>query len=91
MKRSMNFYGETLVKTIAFEKAGIGSTDKGIALSKISGRREASIPLHCTMLDGSGLSPQNRVTVDALVKFYNMQRAAPGSITTTMHCPCTTT
>ena len=34
LKKSINLYGETLVKAIAYEKIGIGSTDKGVLLLK---------------------------------------------------------
>ena len=32
LKKSINLYGEALLKTIAYEKKGIGSTDKGCLL-----------------------------------------------------------
>jgi D-alanyl-D-alanine carboxypeptidase/D-alanyl-D-alanine-endopeptidase (penicillin-binding protein 4) len=77
MKRSVNFYGETLVKTIAFEKAGIGSTDKGIALIKDFWKDKGIDPAALHLLDGSGLSPQNRVTVDALVSVLQYAKSRP--------------
>lgn len=77
MKRSVNFYGETLVKTIAFEKTGIGSTDKGLAIIKNFWKEKGIDPSALHMLDGSGLSPQNRVTVDALVKVLQFAKSRP--------------
>jgi D-alanyl-D-alanine carboxypeptidase/D-alanyl-D-alanine-endopeptidase (penicillin-binding protein 4) len=77
MKRSINLYGETLVKTIAFEKTGIGSTDKGISLIKDFWKERGIEPSALRMLDGSGLSPQNRVTVDALVKVLQYAKSRP--------------
>jgi D-alanyl-D-alanine carboxypeptidase/D-alanyl-D-alanine-endopeptidase (penicillin-binding protein 4) len=77
MKRSINFYGETLVKTIAFEKTGMGSTDKGIAIIKDFWKDKGIDPTALHMLDGSGLSPQNRVTVDALVKVLQYAKSRP--------------
>ncbi|MES2372969.1 MAG: D-alanyl-D-alanine carboxypeptidase/D-alanyl-D-alanine-endopeptidase [Bacteroidota bacterium] len=77
MKRSINLYGEALVKTIAFEKAGIGSTDKGISLIKDFWKERGIEPSALRMLDGSGLSPQNRVTVDALVKVLQYAKSRP--------------
>ena len=68
MQKSINLYGESLVKTISYAKSGNGSTEKGVQLiqdffaSKGIDKRAISIA------DGSGLSPQNRVTADALVK-----------------------
>jgi D-alanyl-D-alanine carboxypeptidase/D-alanyl-D-alanine-endopeptidase (penicillin-binding protein 4) len=77
MKRSINLYGEVLVKTIAFEKAGTGSTDKGISLIKDFWKERGIEPSALRMLDGSGLSPQNRVTVDALVKVLQYAKSRP--------------
>ncbi|MES2332431.1 MAG: D-alanyl-D-alanine carboxypeptidase/D-alanyl-D-alanine-endopeptidase [Bacteroidota bacterium] len=77
MKRSINFYGEALVKTIAFEKTGVGSTDKGIALVKDFWKERGIDPSALHILDGSGLSPQNRVTVDALVKVLQYAKSRP--------------
>ncbi len=68
MQKSINLYGESLVKTISYVKSGHGSMEKGVQLiqdffaSKGIDKRAISIA------DGSGLSPQNRVTADALVK-----------------------
>ncbi|MEO7531592.1 MAG: D-alanyl-D-alanine carboxypeptidase/D-alanyl-D-alanine-endopeptidase, partial [Sediminibacterium sp.] len=77
MKKSINLYGEALVKTIAFEKTGFASTDKGVALVKDFWKERGieSSALH--ILDGSGLSPQNRVTVDALVKVLQYAKSRP--------------
>ncbi|MEO8172855.1 MAG: D-alanyl-D-alanine carboxypeptidase/D-alanyl-D-alanine-endopeptidase [Sediminibacterium sp.] len=77
MKKSINLYGEALVKTIAFEKAGIGSTDKGISLVKEFWKQRGIEPSALRILDGSGLSPQNRVTVDALVKVLQYAKSRP--------------
>ena len=33
-KKSVNLYGEALIKTLAFEKQGFGSTDSGVAIVK---------------------------------------------------------
>ncbi len=77
MKKSINLYGEAFVKTIAFEKSGRGSTDKGLEIVQKfwleKGIDEASIQI----IDGSGLSPQNRITTDALVKVLQYARTRP--------------
>jgi D-alanyl-D-alanine carboxypeptidase/D-alanyl-D-alanine-endopeptidase (penicillin-binding protein 4) len=65
------------VKTIAFEKTGMGSTDKGIAIIKDFWKDKGIDPTALHMLDGSGLSPQNRVTVDALVKVLQYAKSRP--------------
>ena len=67
LQKSINLYGEALLKTVALKLTGEASTDKGIeAVQKFwadkNVDREA---LHLS--DGSGLSPQNRVTPQAEV------------------------
>jgi len=68
MKRSINLYGEALIKTIGFEKAGVGSTDSGVAIIRRFYGENGFDPATLKVIDGSGLSPQNRVTPEALVK-----------------------
>ncbi len=77
MKKSINLYGEAFVKTIAYEKTGKGSTEKGVEQVKKFWKEQGieSSALH--MIDGSGLSPQNRVTADALVKVLQYARTRP--------------
>ena len=77
LRKSINLYGEALIKTLALQKTGVASTDSGVSvLQDFWGRhgvdREA---LH--IIDGSGLSPQNRVTTDALVKVLQYARSRP--------------
>ena len=77
LQKSINLYGEAFVKTIAFVKSGFGSTEKGIDLLKdfwISHGIEASA---INITDGSGLSPQNRVTTDALIKVLQYAKTRP--------------
>ena len=68
LKKSINLYGEALIKTFAYEKQGFGSTDSGVALVKkfwkTKGLDEDELNLH----DGSGLSPLNRVTTHVQVE-----------------------
>jgi len=68
LKKSINLYGEAFVKTIAFKKIGFGSTDKGVELVKDFWKEQGIETSALNIIDGSGLSPQNRVTPDALVK-----------------------
>ncbi len=77
MKKSINLYGEALVKTIAYEKTGKGSTEKGVEQVRKFWKEQGieSSALH--IIDGSGLSPQNRVTADALVKVLQYARSRP--------------
>ena len=68
MKKSINLYGEALLKTIACEQVGFGTAEKGLELVIQFWKERGIEPTALHMLDGSGLSPQNRVTTDALVK-----------------------
>ena len=68
MKKSINLYGEALVKTISLEKTGFGSTEKGVETVQQFWQAKGIDPTAMNITDGSGLSPQNRVTTDALVK-----------------------
>ena len=67
LKRSINLYGEALMKTIAYEKKGFGNTDSGIAIIKKYWQERGIEKSALHIMDGSGLSPQNRVTTHALV------------------------
>ncbi|MFN2458617.1 MAG: D-alanyl-D-alanine carboxypeptidase, partial [Chitinophagaceae bacterium] len=64
----INLCGEALVKTIAFQQKQQGSTDEGIRIIKDfwSGKDISKTELN--MVDGSGLSPLNRVTTKAQVR-----------------------
>jgi D-alanyl-D-alanine carboxypeptidase/D-alanyl-D-alanine-endopeptidase (penicillin-binding protein 4) len=77
LRRSINLYGEALIKTIAFEKSGIASTEKGVELVRNfwgdHGVEKAAI----NIIDGSGLSPQNRVTTKALVQVLQFAKTRP--------------
>ncbi|MES2776775.1 MAG: D-alanyl-D-alanine carboxypeptidase/D-alanyl-D-alanine-endopeptidase [Bacteroidota bacterium] len=68
LKKSVNLYGEALVRTIGFQKKGYGSTDKGLewidSFYKANGFDTKAIH----MTDGSGLAPTNRTTPLSQVK-----------------------
>jgi D-alanyl-D-alanine carboxypeptidase, serine-type, PBP4 family len=68
MRKSINLYGEALLKTIAYEKTGFGSTEKGVELLRSFWSERGIDKSAIKIMDGSGLSPQNRVTTDAEVK-----------------------
>lgn len=68
LQKSINLYGEALLKTIAYEKTGYGSTDSGVEILKDFWSKNGIEKSAINIVDGSGLSPQNRVTTDALVK-----------------------
>jgi D-alanyl-D-alanine carboxypeptidase/D-alanyl-D-alanine-endopeptidase (penicillin-binding protein 4) len=67
-KKSINLYGEALVKTFAWEKTGFGSTDTGVAIVKKFWKEKGLDEEELNIYDGSGLSPLNRVTTHAQVE-----------------------
>lgn len=67
-KKSINLYGEALVKTFAYEKQGFGSTDSGVAIVKKFWKDKGLDEDELNIYDGSGLSPLNRVTTHAQVE-----------------------
>jgi D-alanyl-D-alanine carboxypeptidase/D-alanyl-D-alanine-endopeptidase (penicillin-binding protein 4) len=67
MKESLNLYGEAFVKTIAFEKKGFGATDTGIAIIRDFWSQRGIEKSALKIIDGSGLSPANRLTTHSLV------------------------
>jgi D-alanyl-D-alanine carboxypeptidase/D-alanyl-D-alanine-endopeptidase (penicillin-binding protein 4) len=67
LQKSVNLFGEAFVKTIAFEKTKFGSADSGLHLIKDFWSKNGIEKSALHMIDGSGLSPANRVTTNALV------------------------
>ncbi len=68
LQKSINLYGEALLKTIAFTQDSIGSTDIGVSILKNFWQQRGIDSSALNVFDGSGLSPQNRVTTSALVQ-----------------------
>lgn len=77
LRKSINLYGEALVKTIAREKSGFGSTEKGVELVRNFWAEHGIDKGAINIIDGSGLSPQNRVTTDAEVKVLQFAGTRP--------------
>lgn len=67
LKKSVNLFGEAFVKTIARKNNGIANTDSGINIIKNFWNKKGIDIASLNMIDGSGLSPANRVTANALV------------------------
>ncbi len=67
-KRSVNLYGEALIKTIGFEKKGFGVTDTGVVVVRDFWKEKGLNEDELNIYDGSGLSPLNRVTTHAQVE-----------------------
>ena len=67
LQKSVNLFGEAFVKTIAYEKTGFGSADTGINIIKDFWSKNGIEKSALNIIDGSGLSPANRVTTNALI------------------------
>ncbi|MCC2591607.1 D-alanyl-D-alanine carboxypeptidase/D-alanyl-D-alanine-endopeptidase [Chryseobacterium sp. MFBS3-17] len=68
LRRSINLYGETLLKTMAMEKTGTGSFDAGLVYLKSFWKSKGINEKMINFADGSGLSPQNYVSAKAEVQ-----------------------
>jgi len=77
LKRSINLYGECLLKTMALEKTGLGSTEKGIDIVQDFWEERGIDRDGINLMDGSGLSPQNRVTPHSLVQVLHYAGTRP--------------
>ncbi len=75
LKKSVNLYGEALVKTFAREKQGSGSTDSGVAIVKKFWKEKGLDEDELNLYDGSGLSPLNRITTHAQVEVLKYARS----------------
>jgi serine-type D-Ala-D-Ala carboxypeptidase/endopeptidase (penicillin-binding protein 4) len=76
-RKSINLYGEALVKTFAYEKQRFGSTDSGVAILRRFWGEKGIDESELNMYDGSGLSPLNRVTTHAQVEILKYARSRP--------------
>jgi serine-type D-Ala-D-Ala carboxypeptidase/endopeptidase (penicillin-binding protein 4) len=77
LHKSINLYGEALVKTIAYNKLGEGSTEKGIGIVKQFWQDRGLEVSALRIKDGSGLSTTNRVTTNALANILQYARNKP--------------
>ena len=76
-KISQNLHAELLLRTIAREKAGVGTTDAGIALEKEFLQAAGIAEGDAVLVDGSGLSRQNLVTPRAAVQMLEYASRQP--------------
>lgn len=77
LKKSVNLFGEAFVKTIGFEKSKSGTTDSGISVIRNFWSTKGISMAAMKILDGSGLSPANRITAEALVTVLQYAKTRP--------------
>lgn len=75
LKKSINLYGETLLKTIALKSGKAATTSKG-AETEINFWADKGIDKSAlNIIDGSGLSPGDRITTSAMASvLYQIQK-----------------
>lgn len=75
MQKSINLYGEALLKTISLQKSGKSSTQDATQWVRNYWKQQIQLdPAYLRIVDGSGLSPQNRVTAKALTDLLEYAR-----------------
>lgn len=77
LKKSINLYGEALIKTFAYQKNGFGETAKGVEIVQNFWKEKGIASTELNIVDGSGLSPLNRVTTHAQVMILKYAKAQP--------------
>jgi serine-type D-Ala-D-Ala carboxypeptidase/endopeptidase (penicillin-binding protein 4) len=77
LKKSINLYGEALVKTLSFQKTGFAETSKGNQIVTNFWAEKGIPAAELNIVDGSGLSPLNRVTTHAQVSVLKYARSQP--------------
>lgn len=77
-QKSINLYGEALLKSIAFISSGeTGSKDGASLLTKYWQQKLSISTGELRLHDGSGLSPQTRVTPQAMLRIMHYARSRP--------------
>lgn len=74
LRRSINLYGEALLKTMAYNFTKNSNTDSGVNIIQNFWKGKGIEPYAINIVDGSGLSPSNRVTTKALVTVMEYAR-----------------
>ncbi|QEC52489.1 D-alanyl-D-alanine carboxypeptidase/D-alanyl-D-alanine-endopeptidase (penicillin-binding protein 4) [Anseongella ginsenosidimutans] len=72
--KSINLYGESLVKTLAIESGKRGSTGAGVQVIREFWAGKGIDSASLAMVDGSGLSPANRITVSSMARILQQAR-----------------
>ncbi len=68
LNKSINLYGEALLKTMGLQEAQSGETSSGVTVIKDFWKKNGIESSGMNIQDGSGLSPGNRITTNALVQ-----------------------
>jgi D-alanyl-D-alanine carboxypeptidase/D-alanyl-D-alanine-endopeptidase (penicillin-binding protein 4) len=78
LRRSINLYGEALLKTLAAQNGEKGvTTEQGVELVRNFWQQQGIDKAAIHIMDGSGLSPQNRVTTRSLVQVLQYAKTRP--------------
>ena len=77
-QKSINLYGEHLLKTLGWKKGAGPTTEEGVkVLQQFWGERAGIEPHAINIMDGSGLSPGNRITTNAMARILQTIRTEP--------------
>jgi D-alanyl-D-alanine carboxypeptidase/D-alanyl-D-alanine-endopeptidase (penicillin-binding protein 4) len=77
LQKSINLYGEALVHTLAGEKNGFATAEDGLHMIRQFWKKQGIDTGSLNIVDGSGLSPANRVTAHALAQVMAYARRRP--------------
>jgi D-alanyl-D-alanine carboxypeptidase/D-alanyl-D-alanine-endopeptidase (penicillin-binding protein 4) len=75
-QKSINLYAEQLLKTIAWKAGKQPSTDNGVEVEQNFWKQRGIDPHSLNIVDGSGLSPGDRVTTLTLATILQSAKAA---------------
>lgn len=68
-QKSINLYGEHLIKTIALKQGKEATTEQGVEVVKAFWNNKLGVDVNAmNMVDGSGLSPATRITTSAIAQ-----------------------
>ncbi|MEO6683056.1 MAG: D-alanyl-D-alanine carboxypeptidase/D-alanyl-D-alanine-endopeptidase [Ginsengibacter sp.] len=68
VNKSINLYGEAMLKTMGLQEGQSGETSSGVKVMKDFWKKNGIDPTALSIQDGSGLSPGNRITTSSLVQ-----------------------